>query len=74
MKKEILLFARLYRAVHRWRWALSDVEIKAIAKANEIGIWPSQPSKGVFGQQRYHWKRHKTAVLGKEKAKMWVQF
>ena len=43
-EKEILLFARLYRAVHRWRWALSDVEIKAIAKANEIGIWPSQPS------------------------------
>ena len=47
-EKEILLFARLYRAVHRWRWVLNDVEIKAIAKANEIGIWPSQPSWGVF--------------------------
>ena len=45
---------------------------KAIAKAMQIGIWPSQSFWGVIRQQIYHWNRHKTAVLDQEIAKMWV--
>ena len=53
-KEEVLLFPRLQKVVHRWRCYEKDAEIKATAKANKIGIWPSQPSWGVSGQERYH--------------------